>query len=52
MFLQEIADHTYFKNTYFDALKKYITYTFQRQDAFDVQQSKEVDERMSTIGDM
>lgn len=52
MFLQEIADYTYFKNTYFDALKKYITYTFQRQDAFDVQQSKEVDERMSTIGDM
>lgn len=50
-FLHEITDHTHFKNAYFAALKKYITHIFQKQEPFNINQSKGVDERISMIGD-
>lgn len=50
-FLQFITDYTHFKNSYFWALKKYMTHVFQKQDAYDVNANESIDELMSSIGE-
>lgn len=49
LFLTKITDYTHFKNTYFEALKKYITHMFHNQEPFSITQSKDVDEWISMI---
>ncbi len=50
-FLEFITDYTHFKNSYFQALKKYMTHVFQKQDAYDTNDNTNIDELMSSIWD-
>jgi hypothetical protein len=51
-FVTYITDYTLFRTGYFDAMKKYMTHTFQKQEPYDMQEkSEEMDEWMSSIGE-
>jgi hypothetical protein len=51
-FLIYVSDYNHFRSSYFDAMKKYITHTFQKKEHYEVStQPEEMDEWMSAIGE-
>lgn len=50
-FVTYLTDYTRLKKSYFVALKKYITHTFQKTDSFSLEENKQIDEWLSMISD-
>lgn len=51
-FIMYISDYNHFRSSYFDAMKKYMTHTFQKKEPYEVtNKPEEMDEWMSAIGE-